>query len=121
MKLIDASGPIYEGMWTYGPPMPEFKLVEIEDPEWVEFKVHSQAYEGFCMHTATCLDGPSHFYGLEKSYPMHEIPIEKIFDVTVAIRCWSLPTAGGCTPAAAGIFRRHRASRRGRSSATSSR
>ena len=29
-QLIDASGPIYEGMWSYGPPFPEFKLIELE-------------------------------------------------------------------------------------------
>ena len=36
MKLIDLSGPIYTGMWSYGDPFPEFKLVDIKEPEWVK-------------------------------------------------------------------------------------
>jgi len=81
MKLIDASGPIYEGMWSYGPPFPEFKLVELENPDWVDFQAYSQAFEGFCMLTGTYIDGPAHALGLKKAEPMHKLPIEKLFDI----------------------------------------
>lgn len=82
MKIIDLSGPIYTGMWSYGPPFPEFKLVDIKEPEWVEsFSPKSQAFEGFCMLTGNYIDGPSHAFGLEKEKPMHELPLEKIFGV----------------------------------------
>ncbi|MGM0366490.1 MAG: cyclase family protein [Actinomycetota bacterium] len=82
MGIIDASGPIYEGMWSYGEPFPEFRVVDIKEPDWVEgFSPKSQAFEGFCMLTGTYIDGPSHAYGLQKSYPMSDIPIEKLFDV----------------------------------------
>lgn len=82
MKLIDLSGPIYTGMWSYGDPFPEFKLVDIKEPEWVkEFSPKSQAFEGFCMLTGTYIDGPAHAFGLEKERPMHELPLEKIFGV----------------------------------------
>lgn len=81
MRFIDASGPIYEGMWSYGPPFPDFKLKELEHPDWVEFNAHSQAFEGFSMLTGTYIDGPAHALGLEKADPIHEIPLEKLFDV----------------------------------------
>ncbi len=81
MKLIDASGPIYEGMWNYGPPFPEFKLIELEHPDWVEFSAYSQAFEGFHMLTGTYIDGPAHALGLKKAPPLHEIPLEKLFGV----------------------------------------
>ena len=82
MKIIDASGPIYEGMWSYGDPFPSFKLVDIREPDWVEgFKPKSQEFKGFCMLTGSYIDGPSHAFGLEKSYPMSDIPIERLFDV----------------------------------------
>ena len=81
MKLMDVSGPIYTGMWSYGPPFPEFKLIELKNPEWVDFTAYSQAFEGFCMLTGTYIDGPAHALGLKKSYPMHKVPIEKLFDV----------------------------------------
>ncbi len=82
MKLIDLSGPIYTGMWTYGPPFPEYELVDIKEPDWVEsFSPKSQAFKGFYMLTGSYIDGPSHAYGLEKEKPMHELPLEKIFGV----------------------------------------
>lgn len=81
MKIIDASGPIYNGMWSYGKPFPDFKLVELKEPEWVDFTAYSQAFEGFSMLTGTYIDGPAHALGLKKSYPIHEIPIEKLFNI----------------------------------------
>ena len=82
MKLIDLSGPIYTGMWSYGDPFPEFKLVDIKEPEWVkEFSPKSQAFVGFCMLTGNYIDGPAHAFGLEKEDPMHKLPLERIFDV----------------------------------------
>jgi len=91
MKLIDISGPIYEDMWTYGDPFPSFKLVEIKEPDWVEgFHPKSQAFEGFSILTGTYIDGPPHAYGIKKTYPMHKIPLEKIFDVDAYILKFNL-------------------------------
>ena len=81
MTIIDVSGPIYNGMWSYGPPFPEFKLVELKNPKWVNFTAYSQAFEGFCMTTGTYINGPAHALGLKNSYPIHKIPIEKLFDI----------------------------------------
>ncbi|MCD4669614.1 MAG: cyclase family protein [Actinomycetia bacterium] len=81
MKIIDASGPIYDGMWSYGKPFPEFKLVELKKPEWVNSTTYSQSFEGFCMLTGSYISGPSHLLGLEKSFPIHEIPLEKLFGI----------------------------------------
>ncbi len=90
MKIIDASGPIYEGMWNYGPPFPEFKLVELEHPDWVEFSAYSQAFEGFHMLTGTYIDGPAHALGLKKASPMHEVPIEKLIGVDAYVLKFNL-------------------------------
>ncbi len=82
MKIIDASGPIYDGMWSYGEPFPEFRLVEIKEPAWVEgFSPKSQAFEGLSMVTGSYIDGPSHAFGLKNSFPMSDIAIDKLFDV----------------------------------------
>jgi len=86
MKIIDASGPIYEGMWSYGDPFPDFKLVDVKEPDWVEgFHPKSNAFEGFSMLTGTYIDGPAHSFGIEKSYPMSDIPIEKLFGIDAFI------------------------------------
>jgi len=82
MKLIDLSGPIYTGMWTYGDPFPEFKLIDLKEPEWVkEFSPKSQMFEGFSMLTGNYIDGPAHAFGFEKAKPMHMLPLNKIFGV----------------------------------------
>jgi len=78
--LIDASGPIYEGMWSYGAPL-KFKLKELKKPDWVEFKAYAQEFEGFDISTGSYINGPAHALGIKKSYPMHEINIEKLFDI----------------------------------------
>ncbi len=81
MKIVDASGPIYNGMWSYGPPFPNFKLIELEKPKLKEFTAHSQGFDGFCMLTGSYIDGKPHAVGIENSYPMHIIPLKKLFEV----------------------------------------
>jgi kynurenine formamidase len=82
MKLIDLSGPIYTGMWSYGDPYPDFQLVDMKEPDWVkEFSPKSQMFKGFSMLTGNYIDGPAHAFGLEKEKPMHMLPLEKIFGV----------------------------------------
>jgi len=90
MKLIDASGPIYEGMWSYGDPFPNFKLVELEHPDWVEFSAYSQKFEGFSMLTGSYIDGPGHALGLKKANPIHKIPLEKLFGVNAYVLKFNL-------------------------------
>jgi len=81
MKIIDASGPIYNGMWSYGPPYPEFDMVEIDNPEWVDFTAYSQEFRGLSTVTGTYIDGAAHALGLEKSYPISDIPVERLFGI----------------------------------------
>jgi len=81
MKIIDASGPIYNGMWSYGPPFPKFEMVDLKNPEWVDFTAYSQEFRGLSSATGTYIDGPSHALGLEKSYAINDVPIEKLFGI----------------------------------------
>ncbi len=81
MKVIDASGRIFEGMWGYGPPFPDFKLVDIDLPDWVDYKSYSQAFEGFYMLTGTYMVVPSHGLGIDSSYAVHDIPVSKLYDI----------------------------------------
>jgi kynurenine formamidase len=81
MKVIDASGRIYEGMWGYGPPFPDFKLVDIKLPDWVDYESYSQAFEGFHMLTGTYMVMPSHGLGLDSAYAVHDIPISSLYNI----------------------------------------
>ena len=81
MKIIDASGEIFEGMWNYGPPFPEFKLRDIELPEWLKYKSYSQSFEGFHMLTGTYIVAPSHGLGPKNSYSLESVPIQKLYSI----------------------------------------
>ena len=90
MKIIDSSGPLFNGMWSYGPPYPEFESVELKNPEWVDFKAYSEEFKGMSSATGTYIDGPSHALGLEKSYPINDVPIEKLFGINAYVLKFNL-------------------------------
>jgi len=81
MKIIDASGPIYQGMWSYGEPFPEFKPIEIMNPEKKTGNIYAQKFEGLSILTGTCMESPSLLFGTDKSYPLSSIPLEKFFEI----------------------------------------
>jgi len=86
MSIIDASGPIYEGMWSYGDPFPGFKLVELGRPEWIEkFEPRQQSFEGFHMLTGSYISCPAHALGIEETYAAHEVPLKKLFGVEACV------------------------------------
>lgn len=41
MNVIDITGAIYHGMWTYGDPYPEVVVEEIPIPDWVPYETYS--------------------------------------------------------------------------------
>lgn len=79
MKIIDLAGPLYEGMWSYEPPYPKFKMVEIPTPDWVSYKVWQEEFVGLCSQTGTYIQTPAHLLGFEKSYALNQVPLEKLF------------------------------------------
>ncbi len=79
MRIIDLGGPLYEGMWSYAPPYPKFKVKEIPMPDWVDYKVWQEEFVGLCSQTGTYIQTPAHFLGYEKSYPLNQVPIENLF------------------------------------------
>lgn len=90
MKIIDASGEIYEGMWSYGTPFSNFKLVDIELPARVDYKSYSQAFKGFHMLTGTYMVAPSHGISLEKSYALHKITVDKLYNINAYVLKFNL-------------------------------
>ena len=82
MELIDASGPIHEGMWSYGDPFPHFKLIELKTPGREKgVNPKQQAFKGFHIFTGSYISCPAHAFGIEKTYAAHEVPLEKLFDI----------------------------------------
>lgn len=60
MELIDITGPIYTGMWTYEEPYPEVKIEPIPQPPWVETAVFSSRISGLSSQTGTYLETAAH-------------------------------------------------------------
>ena len=42
MRIIDISGPIEDGMWSYGEPYPAPQITQIPPPAWLDYPVYSQ-------------------------------------------------------------------------------
>ena len=42
MRIIDISGPIEDGMWSYDDPYPTPRITQILPPAWLAYPVYSQ-------------------------------------------------------------------------------
>ena len=76
MKIIDITGPIYNGMWSYGPPYPEVRIEEIPIPEWIPYPTYSWKVS-LGGQTATYLETGLH---MKRGRPaVIDIPIETLW------------------------------------------
>ena len=60
VRIIDITGPIENGMWTYGPPWPEVRIEEIAQPDWVPFSINSWKFS-LAGQSGTYLQTGLHF------------------------------------------------------------
>ena len=75
MRIIDVTGTIHDGMWTYGPPYPEVRISEIPVPEWIAYSTYSWKFE-LGGQTGTYLETGLH---MERGRPaVIDIPIETL-------------------------------------------
>jgi kynurenine formamidase len=98
MKIIDLSGTIHTGMWSYDPPYPNFELKPIPQPDWVEQKVYMENFNGMCGQTGTYLETPAHFFGYKESYPLIDVDISKLINMRtymIKLELEDLPESGG--------------------------
>lgn len=75
MCVIDVTGSIYEGMWTYGPPYPDVEVEEIEQPEWIEYPTYSWHFS-LGAQTGTYLETSLHVY--RDGPQLIEVPVEEL-------------------------------------------
>lgn len=60
-KIVDITGPIYEGMWTYGLPYAPFRMEQIPPVDWVAYPTYSQNVS-LNVQTGTYLETGAHMY-----------------------------------------------------------
>jgi kynurenine formamidase len=97
-RIIDITGPIYDGMWSYGDPFPQYHIQRIPTPAWLSFPIYSESFIGVCSQTGTYLETPAHFLGYDASYPLSRVPVDSLIDVpacVIQVDLGSLPLIGG--------------------------
>ncbi len=83
-KITDVTGVLYNGMWNYKYPFPELNIRPLPKVEWVDYKVYCEIFDGLHSQSGTYLETPAHLLG-DKSYPLIDVPIEKLVDIPVQI------------------------------------
>lgn len=76
-RVIDITGPIYEGMWNLEPPFPDFKMDPFPDVPWAQGKVYLESFQ-MQSQTGTYLETPGHFLGYENTFLIHDIPVQDL-------------------------------------------
>jgi len=76
MKVLDLTGPIYSGMWTYGPPYPPVEVELLPPPEWVPYPTYSWALR-LTAQTGTYLENARHM-SLDEPALEEEVPVEEL-------------------------------------------
>lgn len=83
-RIIDITGQIHTGMWSYGFPYPEITVRPMTKVDWVEYNTHAEVIDGFNSQCGTYLETPAHYLG-DKSYPLIDVPVDKLLDIPTVI------------------------------------
>jgi arylformamidase len=85
MKVIDISGPIYTGMWSYADYYPDFKLSAVEF-EFGGDKYSVDVFEGMHAQTGTYIESPGIFTGGGKKRGLNDlVPPDKLFNIDACV------------------------------------
>ncbi len=85
MKIYDITGRIAKGIWSYGPPFPDFEMRPLPQPEWVENRVWCDIFDGMNSQTGTYLETPAHVLGPEASYNLEDVDVARLVDIPAVL------------------------------------
>jgi kynurenine formamidase len=88
LRIIDISGSLEDGMWSYGEPYPTPRITQIPAPDWLAYPVYSQMVS-MAVQSATYLETAAHMD--PGRMPINELPLERCFMLD-AVALW-LPKA----------------------------
>lgn len=83
-RIIDITGELYSGMWSYGPPFPALNIKPLAEVEWVKYDIYAEVFEGLNSQSGTYLETPAHLLG-EASYPLIDVPVDKLVDIPCVV------------------------------------
>ena len=79
MKVIDITGKMYNGMWYFGEPWPRFHFTSrYHELEGIGITALIEDFEGMGGHTGLHIETPATGIGYDKSYPLIDVPIDKL-------------------------------------------
>ena len=84
MKIIDITGEIYTGMWSYGSPFPEINVRPLGEVGFVKYKIYAEVFEGMNSQCGTYLETPAHLLG-DESYPLIDLDVERLVDIPTTV------------------------------------
>ena len=84
MRIIDISGSIENGMWSYADPYPAPSITEIPPPDWLDYPVYSQTVS-MAVQTATYLETGAHMY--RDTITIDQVPLERCYMID-ALMLW---------------------------------
>ena len=83
-RIIDITGELYSGMWSYGSPFPALNIKPLAEVEWVKYDIYAEVFEGLNSQSGTYLETPAHLLG-EASYPLIDVPVDKLVDIPCVV------------------------------------
>lgn len=84
MRIIDISGPIDDGMWSYGDPYPTPRIVQVPPPDWLDYPVYSQTVS-MAVQSGTYLETAAHMD--QSRMPIDQLPLNRCHLVD-AVALW---------------------------------
>jgi kynurenine formamidase len=84
MRVIDISGPIEDGMWSYGDPYPAPRIAQIPPPAWLDYPVYSQTIS-MAVQCGTYLETAAHMD--QGRLPIDQLPLARCHQID-AVTLW---------------------------------
>ncbi len=81
MRVIDATGVIRNGMWSFGSLFPQPRIEKASGFCEGFGEYFYTEIKGMHAQVGTYLETPAHFYGFDKSYLVDDIPLDRLVDV----------------------------------------
>jgi len=84
MQIIDISGPIEDGMWSYGDPYPAPRIAQIPPPDWLDYPVYSQTLS-IAVQSGTYLETAAHMD--QSRITIDQLPLARCHQID-AVALW---------------------------------
>jgi arylformamidase len=76
MRLVDITGPLENGMWSYPDPYPQVRIEEIPVPSWIAYDTYSWVFT-LGAQSGTYLETAAHMF--RGATTIDEVPLERMF------------------------------------------